>query len=194
MMAGAGEHALTYIFYHPSMEGLANRIASDKAYSSRVRLGRIGWSSFADGFPNLKIDAEDAAAMTDSQCDVAFLAALDDPATLFEQLAVIYALPRMRAGNFKVFVPYFAVGTMERVDSFGQIATAATMARLLSAIPLCATGPSSVVIYDIHALQEQFYFADAVLVQLKSAAYVSLRETSPRDAIADRCIARAIHS
>ena len=38
-----------------------------------------------------------------------------------------------------------------------------------SSTPLCATGPSTVSIYDIHALQEQFYFGDAVHAQLKSA-------------------------
>lgn len=35
----------------------------------------------------------------------------------------------------------------------GQVATAATMARLLSATPQCGTGPSTVAIFDIHALQ-----------------------------------------
>ena len=50
------------------------------------------------------------------------------------------------------------------------MATAATMARILSAVPQCITGPSTVVIYDIHALQEQFYFSDNVLIQLESAS------------------------
>jgi len=78
----------------------------------------------------------------------------------------------MRARHFRVIVPYFSTGTMERVERPGQVATAATMARILSAVPSCPTGPSTIVIYDIHALQEQFYFSDAVLVQLKSAVYL----------------------
>lgn len=32
------------------------------------------------------------------------------------------------------------------------------MAKLLSAIPLTIAGPAKIVIYDIHALQERFYF------------------------------------
>eukprot|EP00118_Oscarella_pearsei_P009381 m.54005 g.54005 ORF g.54005 m.54005 type:complete len:69 (+) comp34301_c0_seq5:529-735(+) len=52
---------------------------------------------------------------------------------------------------------------MERVDKEGQIATAKTLAILLSAIPLAALGPAQIVIYDIHALQERFYFADSVI-------------------------------
>ena len=91
----AGEHALTYIFYHPSMEGLANRIASDKAYSSRVRLGRIGWSSFADGFPNLKIDAEDAAEVPTvykdfTTTDTSFVATI--PVTAYRTYYVRYQI------------------------------------------------------------------------------------------------------
>ncbi|KAG1359031.1 putative Ribose-phosphate pyrophosphokinase 4 [Cocos nucifera] len=37
------------------------------------------------------------------------------------------------------------------------------MARILSMIPKSRGGPTSVVIYDIHALQERFYFGDDVL-------------------------------
>ena len=51
-----------------------------------------------------------------------------------------------------------------------------TMARLLSAIPMCATGPATLQIIDIHALQEKFYFSDQVLIQLKSAIYLLLEK------------------
>jgi len=49
---------------------------------------------------------------------------------------------------------------MERVDTEGQVATAATMARMLSSIPLSAMGPARVMIFDIHALQvsRRLYF------------------------------------
>jgi hypothetical protein len=35
----------------------------------------------------------------------------------------------------------------------GQIASASTMARILSSIPITSHGPAKIVIYDIHALQ-----------------------------------------
>ena len=69
--------------------------------------------------------------------DVAFLASFADPKLIFEQLAVLYAVPRMRARHFRVIVPYFSTGTMERVERPGQVATAATMARILSGVPSC---------------------------------------------------------
>eukprot|EP00005_Dracoamoeba_jomungandri_P006428 CAMPEP_0174261616 /NCGR_PEP_ID=MMETSP0439-20130205/11607_1 /TAXON_ID=0 /ORGANISM="Stereomyxa ramosa, Strain Chinc5" /LENGTH=217 /DNA_ID=CAMNT_0015346119 /DNA_START=357 /DNA_END=1010 /DNA_ORIENTATION=- len=58
---------------------------------------------------------------------------------------------------------------MERVDEEGQIATASTMCRLLSEVPIGTMGPSKCVIYDIHALQERFYFKDTVTPLLVSA-------------------------
>lgn len=49
------------------------------------------------------------------------------------------------------------------MEEEGDVATAFTMARILSNIPISRGGPTSVVIYDIHALQERFYFGDNVL-------------------------------
>ena len=50
-------------------------------------------------------------------------------------------------------LPFFPTGTLERVESEGDVATAFTMARILSNIPLSRGGPTSIVIFDIHALQ-----------------------------------------
>jgi len=43
------------------------------------------------------------------------------------------------------------------------------LARILSDIPMSAVGPTPIVIYDIHALQEKFYFGDQVIARLVSA-------------------------
>ena len=40
-----------------------------------------------------------------------------------------------------------------QVEAEGDVATAVTLARLLSEIPLSRGGPTSIVIFDIHALQ-----------------------------------------
>ena len=160
------------LFHHWTMEKLAKQLVADPVYAGRVRLGRCSWDSFPDSTPSIQIEPADCMAMDTEDHDVAFLASFADPKLIFEQLAVLYAMPRMRARHFRVLVPYFSTGTMERVERPGQVATAATMARILSGVPSCPTGPSTIVIYDIHALQEQFYFSDAVLVQLKSAVYL----------------------
>ncbi|KAK9707430.1 hypothetical protein RND81_07G197300 [Saponaria officinalis] len=45
----------------------------------------------------------------------------------------------------------------------GDVATAFTLARILSNIPISRGGPTSLVTFDIHALQERFYFGDTIL-------------------------------
>lgn len=44
-----------------------------------------------------------------------------------------------------------------------------TLATLLSNIPLCATGPTRLIVFDIHALQERFYFHNNIIPILVTA-------------------------
>ncbi|GJZ23421.1 ribose-phosphate pyrophosphokinase 4 [Tanacetum coccineum] len=118
-----------------------------------------GTGSFDDGFPNLFINnAQDIRGQ-----HVAFLASFSSPAVIFEQLSVIFALPRLFVASFTLVLPFFPTGSFERMEEEGDVATAFTMARILSNIPVSRGGPTSLVIYDIHALQERFYFGDHVL-------------------------------
>lgn len=57
---------------------------------------------------------------------------------------------------------------MERIQIQGEIATAYSLAQMLSTIPLSRSGPAEVVIFDIHALQNQFYFSSNIIVRLES--------------------------
>ena len=155
------------LFFHPSMRRVAEKLGAD--YPGQICLGEITWGVFRDGWPELFVsDSKGIPAYS----HVTFLASVFDVAELFPQLAVIYCLPRLRARNFKVIIPYFTTGTMERCDEPGQVATAMTLARMLSATPQCATGPTTFSIFDIHALQEQFYFSDAVHIELNSAVHL----------------------
>jgi phosphoribosylpyrophosphate synthetase len=69
---------------------------------------------------------------------------------------------------FKIILPYYPTGTMERVDQDGQIATAATLAKMVSNVPMTLSGPAQIILFDIHALQERFYFSDQVIPRLES--------------------------
>mmetsp|Transcript_103909 Transcript_103909/g.189266 ORF Transcript_103909/g.189266 Transcript_103909/m.189266 type:complete len:238 (-) Transcript_103909:41-754(-) len=99
-------------------------------------------------------------------------------------------LPGHCARNMHVILPWFSTGTMERVETPGQVATAASLARMISACPPGPTGPPTVVVYDIHALQEEFYFTGKALVQLKTAVWLlrekleQLRRETPGEEIA----------
>jgi ribose-phosphate pyrophosphokinase len=145
----------------PQMRDLAARIA---AANSQIKTARIRWNTFADGFPDLLVENIEGIR----NHDLAFLAAFDTPGDIFTQLSAIYEIPRYAVRSFKIVLPYYPTGTMERVDRDGQIATAATLAKMLSGVPMTLSGPTQVIIFDIHALQERFYFSDQVIPRLES--------------------------
>lgn len=145
----------------PQMAALAERIV---AAHPGITLGTIRWGVFADGFPNIMIDNVEAIR----NHDLAFLASFDTPGDIFFQLSAIYEIPRYAVKSFKIILPYYPTGTMERVDQDGQIATAATLAKMVSNVPMTLSGPAQIILFDIHALQERFYFSDQVIPRLES--------------------------
>ena len=56
----------------------------------------------------------------------------------------------------------------ERVEVEGTVATANTMARFLSQLPSCGK-PMRVVIFDLHTLQNRFYFHSNAIADLQTA-------------------------
>ncbi|KAG6776274.1 hypothetical protein POTOM_019780 [Populus tomentosa] len=147
------KHKQVHLFYCLESEELARKVAG---HSDLITLQSINWRNFDDGFPNLFINnAEDLRGQ-----HVAFLACFSSPGVIFEQLSVIYALPRLFAASFTLVLPFFPTGSFERMEEEGDVATAFTMARILSNIPISRGGPTSLVIYDIHALQIAVAFPD----------------------------------
>jgi len=143
------------------MEELAHKIASD---SDNIECKPIRWNKFADGFPDLFVPGAQGARNR----HVAFLASFSSPPSSSEQLSIIFALPRMFVSSFTVILPFFPTGTHERMEDEGR-PTAFTLSRILSSIPITRGGPTSLVIFDIHALQERFYFGDNVMPCFESA-------------------------
>ncbi|XP_075523899.1 ribose-phosphate pyrophosphokinase 4 isoform X1 [Primulina tabacum] len=144
------------LFHCSEMRDLAERIAAE---SDAIELRSISWRAFEDGFPNLFIS--NAQGVRGQH--VAFLASFSSPGVIFEQLSIIYALPKLFVSSFTLVLPFFPTGTSERMEDEGDVATAFTLARILSNIPISRGGPTNLVIFDIHALQERFYFGDNIL-------------------------------
>ena len=165
------------VLFCPQMAGLARQLCD---LNDVCQPGEISWQNFMDGFPDLRI--KNAAELRKSH--IVFLASFDNPVEIFRQLSVIYELPRLAIKSLKVLLPYFSTGTMERVDEEGEIATAATLARMLSQIPGTMSGPVQIFIYDIHALQERFYFSDNVIPRLETAIPLLLERIKDMDDIA----------
>lgn len=169
------------LFHCPAMRDLAKRIAE----TGSVELGAIDWRRFEDSSPDIVIRGGRERI---KGRDVALLASFATADDIFRQLAVAYAIPRYSARSFTFVLPYFLMGTNERVDVPGRVVTAKTLARMLSAIPGChGSGPARILTYDIHALPEQFFFGDDVVPDLVSAIPLLRRQLEtfkPEDKIA----------
>lgn len=164
------------LFYAPEMRNLAEEIRECSG-KTPIILGDIDWQEFPDKWPNLFI--RNSEQIRNSH--VLFLASLHNPSSIFVQISLLYHLPKYLCRSLKVLLPYFPTGTMERIQIQGEIATAYSLAQMLSSIPLTRTGPSEVVIFDIHALQNQFYFSSNIIVRLESTVGLLFNELNKKD-------------
>ena len=166
----------TILFYAPEMRQLAEEIFSHSR-KNPIRLGDIEWHEFPDKWPNIFI--RNSEQIRNSH--ILFLASFHNPLTIFGQISLLYHLPKYLCQSLKILLPYFPTGTMERIQVQGEIATAYSLAQMLSSIPLTRSGPSEIIIFDIHALQNQFYFSSNVLVRLESTVQLLLNELKHKE-------------
>jgi len=147
-----------WLFSYPEIQSMADGVLlsmEEEEEAPRLITGRRGlirWNRFPDTFPDIFIERPHHTVRGKH---LAFFASFYHPESMFAQLSVLFHLPRYCARSLVVVLPYFPTATMERVDQEGQIATAMSLARLLSSIPPLAEGPARVLIYDIHALGER---------------------------------------
>ena len=97
------------LFYCPEMEQVAKECV--ELADGEIVLGNVEFKQFPDGWPNLFI--KNQGLIKQNAC--CFLASFHSPEVVFTQLSAIYALAKYRAREYKVIVPYFATGTMDRV-------------------------------------------------------------------------------
>jgi len=69
------------------------------------------------------------------------------------------AISRAGARSLSIVMPYFGYSTMERAVHTGEVVTAKTRARLISAIPPCEGGTRT-FLFDLHTDGVEFYFGD----------------------------------
>lgn len=119
------------------------------------------FATFPDGTPHIVLPANEVAGR-----DVLFLGS-PEPSRYLEFFSVLYSIPRYFARSFLVVLPYFPTGTMERVEREGEVATAKTLSRMMSATPV-GQAQATFLIFDIHALATRFFFSDSVKVVLPS--------------------------
>lgn len=143
------------ILAFPSMVKLANEMINSAP--GFFQLVNVDWNYFPDGYPNISFGPEPLKRLCNR--DVIYLGDMHDKSKLMEQLSLLIAVSRHLIKSLRICFPYFAPGTMERVDQPGMVATAETYSLLISnALNSTKTGAPVINIFDIHALCNQFYF------------------------------------
>jgi ribose-phosphate pyrophosphokinase len=135
------------LFHINDYKYLADKIlASDK-----FDAGELEVSHFSDGERYQRIRSN-----IDNRDVILLGGTVSDEATL-ELFDLACSLASYGANSLTLVVPYFGYSTMERAVLPGEIVTAKTRARLLSAIPRCNRG-NKILLFDLHSEGIQYYF------------------------------------
>lgn len=141
------------ILAHPNFEYIAQEI-SDKQ-PEQIQKGTLSMQNFADGWPNIFI--EKVKDVIEHQ-EVTYIGDFSNPKDFFLNFATIRWILDYYADKVRVILPYFPVGTMERIETKGEVATAKYFADIMSMLPWGRSQKTSIHIFDIHALVERFLF------------------------------------
>jgi len=98
---------------------------------------------------------------------VLMLASFHNNDVTLSQFSVMVTLLQSFIDSLTVVLPFYPVGTMERVITEGQVATANTYAQMFSNLPSCGK-PTRLIIYDLHTLQNRFYLHGNAIASLQT--------------------------
>ena len=149
----------------PEMESLAQQIV--EAYPSRFRLWPTQWKKFPDGTDNIEIGGFSPTNHISGE-NVLMLASFHNNDVTLSQFSVMITLLQSFIKTFTVVLPFSPVGTMERVTTEGQVATANTYAQMFSNLPSCGK-PTRLITYDLHTLQNRFYLHGNAIASLQTS-------------------------
>lgn len=115
---------------------------------------------FSDGEPNVMIPGLHGV----SAKHVVYVAKWNNPHERYIDLSCLWAIAENGPLLLDIVIPFSGSATMERETREGELATANTDAKFLSALPC----KKRVTIFDLHTLQNKFYFCDTA-VNMRSA-------------------------
>ena len=131
----------------------------NKLVSTHFLRGYINWNKYDDSTPDIKMDSSTIINLRNA--DVVYLAYFseDEPEAtkITHQLMLLYSLAHYGAKSITIVLPFFPVGTMERIVGEGEIPTGYAFAQMLNNIP-SASGKNNLIVFDIHALASRFFF------------------------------------
>eukprot|EP00600_Ochromonadales_sp_CCMP1393_P008727 CAMPEP_0174971276 /NCGR_PEP_ID=MMETSP0004_2-20121128/9892_1 /TAXON_ID=420556 /ORGANISM="Ochromonas sp., Strain CCMP1393" /LENGTH=391 /DNA_ID=CAMNT_0016221187 /DNA_START=182 /DNA_END=1357 /DNA_ORIENTATION=- len=149
----------------PGMEGLARRIA--QLHPRRFLYHQTKWNKFPDGTDNIEVGGFQPVNRIAGQ-HVLLLASFHNNDVTLSQFSVMITLLQSFIESLTVVLPFYPVGTMERVIQEGQVATANSYAQMFSNLPSCGK-PTRLIIYDLHTLQNRFYLHGNAIASLQTS-------------------------
>jgi hypothetical protein len=122
--------------------------------------GYINWSKYGDDTPNIKMNKKTVIRLKGSKVIFFAYFSFNEPAkatSIITQLLFLNSLNHYGVAEINIVLPYFPVGTMERIVGEGEIPTAYSLAHMLNMIP-CGASKNNLYVFDIHALCSRFFF------------------------------------
>ena len=136
---------------HPNFTKLWESICEN----NDIKKAKISFDRFADNWPNFFIDN----LKNDIEWkDVYYIGDFSNIEQVFENYAIIRWVLEYLPNSLTIFMPFFPVATMERIDNKWEIATANIFAEIFSNLPSAFSSKPVFHLLDIHALSLRFYF------------------------------------
>lgn len=127
--------------------------------SNNFYRGFINWKTYNDKTPDIKMSYNTVSKLRGGKVIYfAYFSFNEDRATpIINQLLFLNSLNHYGVSEINIILPYFPVGTMERIVGEGEIPTAYSLTHILNNIPSGAS-KNNIYIFDIHALCSRFFF------------------------------------
>ena len=129
----------------PAMEELGANI--ERLYPKRFKLHKSSWKKFPDGTDQIEVGGFQPVNRISGE-DVIMLCSFHNNDVTLSQFSVMVTLLQSFVKSLTIVLPFYPVGTMERVTKEGEVATANTYAQMFSNLPSC--GRPSRKYYYIH--------------------------------------------
>ncbi len=165
------------IITHPNFDTLWEKLSQDLW----INKANVEFQKFPDSWPNFFIEnvKEDV-----EHKEITYIWDFSTPELMFENYVIIRGILDYCVKKLRIVMPYFPVGTMERINIKWEIATAKYFADIFSNIPSGSMGKTSIHILDIHALSERFFFdSHKVNIDIHTAMSLIKEKISPNSVI-----------
>ena len=156
----------------PAMEEFAQSLVN--LHPERFLFHESKWEKFSDGTDNISLGGFHPVNRISGE-NILMVASFYNNDVTLSQFSVMVTLLQSFIESLTVVLPFYPVGTMERVLREGQVATANTYAQMFSNLPSCGK-PTRLIVYDLHTLQNRFYLHGHAVASLQTTIPLIINE------------------